>query len=72
MEETGMWEKVGEVGVNTGLIRIGDPVDILPDGSANPGLDWHEFSSRMESEGYTKEWYDDQGQHIGLTVSDFG
>ena len=60
------------MGVNTGLIWIGDPVDVLPYDAPNPGRDWEEFRRRLENEGYTKEWYDDQGQPIGLTVSDFG
>ena len=72
MEDVGVWDKIGEVGVNTGLIWVGDAVDVLPDGAPNPSHNGDEFRRRLENEGYTKEWHDDQGQGIGLTGSNFG
>ena len=47
---TEVWEKIGEISVDTGLVWIGDPsYSVTPDASDPPAQTWEEFCVKMEA-----------------------
>ncbi len=62
------WEHVGYVGVDSGMIWVGDPCYIMPDSSAiNPGADWNEFCNKINDAVPTQNW-----DEIGISIHQFG
>ncbi len=70
------WEKVGVVGVDAGLIWLGDPCYIIHSTDENPdlGKDWGEFCSRLypndgnQHDDGVRQWMIGEG-HAGLGVT---
>lgn len=64
------WEKVGEIGVDSGTCWVGDPCYcVVPDAHEHPAKSWSEFcdASRQDREG-VHQWNYKLG-HPGLGVS---
>ena len=61
------WERVGNVGVDSGLIWVGDPCYIMPDNAdLNPGADWYEFCDKLDNTVPSQEW------NAGISIQHFG
>ena len=62
------WERVGTVGVDSGLMWVGDPCYIMPDdATGNPGADWYKFCDELERDTPAQEW-----GFVGMSIQHFG
>lgn len=63
-----VWEPVGQVGVDSGVLWLGDPCYVMPDDAEdNPGADWVEFARQLEVD-QPRVWQNRNGATIGITV----
>ena len=68
------WEQVGIVGVDAGLMWLGDPCYIMgKDASEQPAQTWEEFCSKIETMRDAQQFNYKMGHAgLGVVVSNFG
>ena len=70
------WQQVGEVGVDAGLLWLGDPcICVTPDASEHPAKTWKEFCDKLqglEKKGVVKWPFKLGHKGLGVCISDFG
>ncbi len=60
------WKKAGEVGVDAGLIWVGDPCYVLGDDSTHRVTDWLKFCDILD---HNKNVNEPLGERVGLAIS---
>jgi hypothetical protein len=65
------WEKVGQIGVDSGLCWIGDPCYcVTPDGENHPAKTWMEFCDKIVKNHTAQSWeYAPGKEGLGVSVS---
>lgn len=60
------WEKIGTVGVDAGMIWVGDPCYVLGRDSSHGPKNWQEFCSKTDAH---QDYSEPLGKGIGFAIS---
>lgn len=60
------WKKVGVIGVDAGLVWVGDPCYIIPNSEENPAKSWREFCGKLGKKYPTCKQFNYGMGHPGL------